>query len=102
MSKARINLESDNSESIDFVINQIKTISVTLGMKVLGPIPLPTKNLTVTCRRTPCGDGSDTYEHWHKRISKRIIEIEGDEKSIRQILRIKVPENVYVKINLPN
>jgi small subunit ribosomal protein S10 len=102
MSKARINLESDDSKSIDFVISQIKTIASTLKMKVIGPIPLPTKKLIINTRRTPCGDGSDTYEHWRKRISKRIIEIEGDEKSIRQILRIKVPENVYVKINVPN
>ena len=101
MAKARINLESDDPKSLDFVVQQLKLISTTLGMKVRGPIPLPRKELTVTTRRTPAGDGSDTYEHWRKRISKRIIDIEGDEKSIRQILRIKVPENVYVKINLP-
>ena len=71
-----------------------------LNMKVKGPIPLPTKKLTITTRRTPCGDGSETYERWQKRISRRIIEVIGDNKSLRQLLRIKVPDNVYVKIIL--
>jgi type I restriction-modification system DNA methylase subunit len=31
---------------------------------------------------------------------KRLCDVEGDEKYIKQILRIKVPTNVFVKINL--
>ena len=98
--KARIRLESDDQGSLDFVVNQIKAMAKVLNMKINGPIPLPSKKLTVTVRRTPCGDGSDTYERWQKRISRRILEVAGDNKSLRQLLRIKVPDNVYVKIIL--
>lgn len=98
--KARIRLESDNTESLNFVVKQIKAMAEVLKMKVKGPIPLPTKKLTITVRRTPCGDGSDTYERWQKRISRRIIEVIGDNKSLRQLLRVKVPDDVYVKIIL--
>jgi ribosomal protein S10 len=31
-------------------------------------------------------------------LHRWFIDIEGDEKALRQLLRIKVPENVYVKI----
>lgn len=98
--KARIRLEAEKPESINYVINQIKEIAKTLDMKIKGPVPLPRKRLLIATRRTPCGDGSDTYERWEKRISRRIVEIEGDEKNLRQILRIKVPDDVFVKIIL--
>ena len=98
--KARIRIESDNVESINFIVNQIKAMAKVLNMKVKGPIALPTKKLTITTRRSPCGDGSETYERWQKRISRRLIEVVGDNKAIRQLLRIKVPDDVYVKIIL--
>lgn len=98
--KARIRLEAEKPESINYVIEQIRQIAKTLDMKIKGPIPMPRKKLLIATRRTPCGDGSDTYERWEKRISRRIIEIEGDEKNLRQILRIKVPDDVFVKIIL--
>ncbi|MFA6530632.1 MAG: 30S ribosomal protein S10 [Candidatus Micrarchaeia archaeon] len=100
MSKARITLSGENPKDLDGVISQIKELASALGMKLRGPVRLPRRKLEISCRRTPCGDGSDTYEHWEKRIFKRLVDIEGDEKLIRQMLRIKVPSTVYVKISL--
>jgi small subunit ribosomal protein S10 len=100
MTTAKIILKGEKPSDLDKVIVQIKELSKTLGMKVTGPVPMPRKSLWVNPRRTPCGDGSDTYEHWEKRISKRLIIVEGDEKMIRQILRVKVPDTVFVKISL--
>jgi ribosomal protein uS10 len=100
MSKARITLSGENPKDLDGVISQIKELASALGMKLRGPVRLPRRKLVISCRRTPCGDGSDTYEHWEKRIFKRLVDIEGDEKLIRQMLRIKVPSTVYVKISL--
>lgn len=79
--KVRIRLESDNIQSLNFVINQIQSMSDVLKMKFIGPIAMPTKRLSVTTRKTPCGDGSDTYERWEKRISRRLIEVIGDNKT---------------------
>ncbi len=100
MTKARITLTGEKPKDLDGVVDQIKELAVALNMKFHGPIRLPRKKLEITTRRTPCGDGSDTYEHWEKRVSKRLVDIDGDEKYIKQILRVKVPPNVFVKINL--
>ncbi|MBN2478479.1 30S ribosomal protein S10 [Candidatus Micrarchaeota archaeon] len=100
MSKARITLKGENPQDLDSVVKQIKELAAALDMKVKGPVNLPRKKLQITTRRTPCGDGTDTYEHWEKRISKRLIDIEGDEKYIKQVLRVKVPPEVFVKISL--
>jgi ribosomal protein uS10 len=100
MTKVRIRLSGENSTALDGVVSQIKVLSDTLGMKFRGPVRLPRRKLEISCRRTPCGDGTDTYEHWEKRVYKRLCDVEGDEKYVKQILRIKVPTNVFVKISL--
>lgn len=99
-SKVKITLSGEHPKNILSVINQIKELAKNFKMKIRGPIPIPRKILSITTRKTPCGDGSDTYEHWQKRISKRLLYIEADERSIRNILRIKVPDNVFVKISI--
>ena len=100
MTKVRIRLSGENPEALDNVVNQIKELSRLLSMQFIGPVRLPMRKLEIACRRTPCGDGSDTYERWEKRVFKRLCDVEGDEKYIKQILRIKVPTNVFVKISL--
>lgn len=100
MSKARITLKGEDPKELDGVVSQIMEIASVLKMKVRGPVHFPRRSLQIATRKTPCGDGSDTYEHWEKRIAKRLIDIEGDEKHIKQVLRIKVPTNVFVRISL--
>lgn len=100
MTKVRIKLSGEDPAALDNVVSQIKELSRLLNMKFSGPVRMPRKKLEISCRRTPCGDGTDTYEHWEKRVSKRLCDVEGEEKMIKQILRIKVPTNVFVKISL--
>ncbi|MEM4348107.1 MAG: 30S ribosomal protein S10 [Candidatus Anstonellaceae archaeon] len=100
MGKARIKLIGKTPKDLDEVCKQIIEIAKQTGVEIRGPVPLPTRRLVVVTRRSPCGDGSDTYEHWEMRIHKRIIDVAGDERTLRQIMRVRVPENVQVKISL--
>ncbi|OIO20616.1 30S ribosomal protein S10 [Candidatus Micrarchaeota archaeon CG11_big_fil_rev_8_21_14_0_20_47_5] len=100
MGRARIKLIGKDSKELDEVCSQIIAIARTTGVEVKGPVPLPRKRLMISTRRTPCGDGSDTYEHWEMRIHKRLIDVAGDERTLRQIMRVKVPDTVQVKITL--
>ena len=102
MTKVRIKLSGERSEDLDNVVSQLKELCTLLTMKFIGPIRLPRRRLRITTRRSPCGDGSGTFEYWEKRISKRLIDIEGDDKYINQILKVKVPTNVFVRISLTN
>ena len=65
-----------------------------------GPIPLPTKRLLVTVRKAPSGQGSHTFDHWEMRIHKRIIDLDADERAMRQLMRIRVPNDVRVEIEI--
>ncbi|MBI2445286.1 30S ribosomal protein S10 [Candidatus Micrarchaeota archaeon] len=100
MSKARIKLESQNVQDLDEVCGQIKDISGKAGLSLKGPVPLPTKKLRISTRKTPCGDGTDTYEKWELRIHKRLIEVQADDRILRDIMRIKIPSSVNVEMTL--
>lgn len=48
--------------------------SKTKSLRVAGPVRLPTKTLKVMTRKTPCGEGSKTWDCFEMRIHKRLIE----------------------------
>jgi len=100
MGKARIKLQSQSFHDLDQVCKDIKGIAGKSGVAMRGPIPLPTKILSISTRKTPCGDGSDTYEKWQMRIHKRLIEVTADDRVLRDIMRIKIPDSVHVEMTL--
>ncbi|PIO06032.1 30S ribosomal protein S10 [Candidatus Micrarchaeota archaeon CG08_land_8_20_14_0_20_59_11] len=100
MNTARIKLESQDCKALDEVCQQIRGIATKAGVSMRGPIPFPTKKLRISTRRTPCGDGSDTYEKWELRIHKRLIEVKADDRVLREIMRIKMPASVNVEMIL--
>lgn len=100
MASAKIKLQSQDVTDLDKSCNDIKTIAVKAGVELKGPIPLPTKKLLITTRKTPCGDGSDTYERWELRIHKRLIRIGADDRVLREVMRLKFPESIHLEIEL--
>ena len=97
---ASIKLLSPDYEKLQKVCSEIKEIATRTGAHVAGPIPLPTKKLSVSTLRTPCGDGSKTWEKWQMRVHKRLINIDADERTLRQIMRVQVPDKVHIEIEL--
>ncbi len=65
-----------------------------------GPIPLPTKRLVVPVSKSPDGEGSETWDRWEMLIHKRLIDMDADERALRQLMRIQVPDGVNIEIVL--
>ncbi|MHA1693876.1 MAG: 30S ribosomal protein S10 [Candidatus Helarchaeota archaeon] len=100
--KARIRLSSINRKNLNKICDEVKSMVKKTGVRMSGPIPLPTERLRVPTRKSPCGEGTQTWEHYEMRIHKRLIDIDADERTMRQIMRIRVPEDVYIEIELTN
>jgi small subunit ribosomal protein S10 len=98
--KARIHLTSTDIGRLEEVCRELKDIAVTTGVRVAGPIPLPTKHLKVPTRKSPCGEGTATWDRFEMRIHKRLLDIDANERCMRRIMRIKVPDDVYIEITL--
>ncbi len=100
MQWARIKLSGTDHKKLEEVCEQVKEIARKTGVNISGPIPLPTRRLRVPVRKSPSGDGTATWEKWEMRIHKRLIDIEADERTMRQIMRVRIPDGVHIEIEL--
>jgi len=100
MQKARIKIASTDIDKVNQVSDYIRDISVKTGVEMRGPVPLPTQKLKVTTRRSPCGDGKASYERFEMRIHKRLIDLGIDERALRLVLKVPIPENLNVEIEM--
>ena len=98
--KARIRLSGLSPKDLDRICTQIKEIANKTGVEIRGPVPLPTRRFVVPVRKSPDGDGTETWDHWEMRVHKRLIDIAADERALRQIMRIQVPKDVNIEIVL--
>ena len=100
MTKVRIKLNSTNIDMLNNICESIKEIAKKSGINIIGPVPLPTKKLKVTTRKSPCGNGTATFDHFEMRIHKRLIDLPANEKILHHIVRMQIPKSVNVKIEM--
>jgi len=100
MAKVRIKLSSIEVTPINEVIQLIKDITERAGVVMRGPIPLPTKRLKVTTRKSPCGDGSATFDRFEMRVHRRVIDIPAEDRILHQIIKLQIPRSVQIKIEM--
>ena len=100
MPKVRIKLNSTDIGMLNDICNSIKDIAKKSGIAISGPVPLPTKRLKVTTRKSPCGDGTATFDRFEMRIHKRIIDLPANEKILHHIMKMRIPKAVSIKIEM--
>ena len=104
MQLARIKLSGKDPKELESITTEIKDIAKKFGVTYRGPIPLPTKKLRLTVLKTPCGDstghGNATYDKFEMRIHKRVVEVQADDRALRQIMRVNIPQGTHVEIKL--
>ena len=100
MPKVRIKLNSPEIKMLNDICSTISDIAKKAGIAISGPIPLPTKKLKVTTRKSPCGDGTATFDRYEMRIHKRLIDIPANERVLHSIMRLQIPKNVNIKIEM--
>ena len=100
MQVARVKLTSTDYHELEDLSEQIKTIAKKFGATIIGPVPLPTKKLKITTSKSVSGEGSATFERWEMRVHKRIIDVGMNERALRQIMRVEVPDSVNIEIEL--
>jgi len=98
--EARIKLTSTNLSTLEGVCSEIKGLGEKSGIKLKGPHPLPTKKMRDVTRKSPCGQGTNTYDKYELRIHRRVIDLGADDRAIRQLMRLKIPDDVYIEVSL--
>jgi small subunit ribosomal protein S10 len=100
MSKVRIKLSSIDIANLNQVMESIKDITSKTGVMMRGPIPLPTRRLKVTTRKSPCGNGTATFDRFEMRVHRRIIDIPAEDRILHPIMKLQIPRSVQIKIEM--
>ena len=100
MQKARIKIASIDIDKLNEVCDYIKSISEKTGVQMRGPVPLPTKTLKLTTRKSPDGEGKASFENYEMRIHKRLIDLGVDERALRLVMKVPIPENLNIEIEM--
>jgi len=98
--RARIKLASTEIDKLNQICRDIKEIADKTGVQLRGPIPLPTKKLKVTTRKSPDGEGKASWERYEMRIHKRLIDVGADERTLRLVMRVPIPEGLNIEIEM--
>ena len=65
--KIRITLTSKKVSSLEKVCSELIERAKSKDLRVKGPVRMPTKHLKITTRKTPCGEGSKTWDTYEMR-----------------------------------
>ena len=100
MPNIRIKLNSTDIDMLNNICDTIGGMAKKSGVIIRGPVPLPTKKLKITTRKSPCGDGTATFDRFEMRIHKRLIDFPANEKVLHSIMRLQIPKSVSIKIEV--
>jgi len=97
--KIRITLSSRKIQALEKVCTELIDRAKTKDLRVRGPVRLPTKTLKITTRKTPCGEGSKTWDCYELRIHKRLIDLNAPTDIVKQII-VNIEAGVEVEVTI--
>ena len=100
MPKTRISVSSNNIQDVNDITKSILDVVEKTKTKIYGPIPLPTKRVRLTTRKSPDGEGKASWDRYELRVHKRLIDLDANERALRLIMRVQIPESVQISIEV--
>ena len=86
MKNITITITSTKVKAVESLCADIKEKGKKKGVQIKGPVRIPTKTLRITCRKTPCGEGSKTWDHFQMRIYKRVLTMKTTPEIVKEIV----------------
>ena len=98
--RIRITLTSRNVKALEKVCSDLVDRAKQYDVKFKGPVRLPTKTLRVTTRKSPCGEGTNTWDRFELRIHKRIIDLRSPSEIVKKITSIGIDPGVEIEVTM--
>ena len=98
--RIRITLTSTKVPALEQACRDVITKAQKKDLAVKGPVRIPTKVLRITTRKTPCGEGSKTWDRFEMRIHKRVIDLTCTMQDMKEITSIKIESGVDVEVTV--
>jgi small subunit ribosomal protein S20e len=99
--KLRITLSGRSVKSLEKVCSELVREAKNKQLRVKGPVRLPTRVLTITTRKSPCGEGTNTWDKFEMRVHKRLIDLHNlSPATVKDITSINMEANVEVEVTV--
>merc|ERR1712176_164728 len=98
--KIRITLTSRHVKNLEKVCSDLINGAKSKKLRVKGPVRLPTKKLLITTRKSPCGEGTNTWDRFEMRVHKRLIDLYSPPEVVKQITSISIEPGVDVEVTI--
>eukprot|EP01033_Poteriospumella_lacustris_P009087 gene9087-6533_t len=101
----RITLTSRKVAALEKLCADLKTRAVAVNdpqVKVKGPVRMPTKVLRLMVRKSPCGEGTNTFDRWQMRIHKRIIDVTAPADLMKKLTNITIEPGIDIEVDYKN
>ena len=102
MHKIRITVTSTKVDALERFCAELKAKAKSRNLAVKGPVRLPTKKLKLVVRKSPCGEGTNTWDRFQMRIHKRILDLKCSVDVVKQLTTINVESGVDVELTMDN
>merc|ERR1719203_1074658 len=96
--RIRITLTSRKVKALEKVCEDLIRGAKQKRLRHSGPVRLPTKTLRITVRKSPCGEGTNTWDRYEMRIHKRVIDIYCPSSVVKDITTFKIDSSVDVNL----
>ena len=98
--RIRIKLKAFDHRLLDKSVKEIIEIARRTGVKILGPVPLPTKRELYTVLRSPHVN-KKSREQFELKVHKRLIDIiEPSARTVDALSKLSLPAGVEVEMKL--
>jgi len=98
--KIKIKLKAFDHRLLDRSVKEIIELAKKTGVRISGPVPLPTKKEIYTVLRSPHVN-KKSREQFEMKIHKRLIEIiEPTARTVDALSKLSLPEGVDVEMKL--
>merc|ERR1711887_324778 len=106
-SNIRITISAQSPKAVDKACSEICSRAKAINsrgqdaqIKIKGPRPMPTRRMRITTRKTPCGEGSKTWDRFQMRVHKRVIDLHSPSEIVKQITSISIEPGVEVEVTI--
>jgi len=99
-SRIRIKIKAYDNKVIDQSVKKIVDTAQRTGVKIVGPVPLPTAIKKITVNKSTFID-EDSRDQFEIRTHKRLLDIlEPTDKTIEDLTNLDLPAGVGIEIKM--
>merc|ERR1712110_528639 len=96
--RIRITLKGREVKPLEAACKKIVERAKSRSYETKGPLRIPTKILRITTRKSPCGEGTNTWDRFEMRIHKRVIDIHCPSSVVKDITTFKIDSSIDVAL----